>query len=449
MGGRPLCGPGGPGRASRGGTGTARPELPPHRRLPHRAPGARRPRGGAQPPGEVALHDVLPGWAPLSSRPPSVFVGGPVDGQDGPLPRRARTGHQGGRGPRRRRGERPGGAGRPRRRPRCARPGCGARVFAGYAGWDAGSWPGRSRAATGSSSPGCRTTCSRAQGLELWAGAAPPGCPARAAGHVPARRPPQLSVAHTPRRAAFALLPALRSRPPRVAFAACPAGATAATVRQHLSECSARYAAARSGSSGGSRWGSSRRIKRGDQAGGSRGRRGVSPRPWLTGGGRWVRPAHAPRTRLRSLDPCRRPLAERATDPGEPQHPGVATTSTVQVTVPSPPTTTAAPPSSATSRRLPAAPRPPGWRRERLVRRQGPSRAHARPRVATQPARAPRAQRRSAGRRRAAARSRGRGGRGWTRIQVMRWRPAGVAHPVAGPRLRRYADGMARELLLA
>ena len=30
-------------------------------------------------PSEVALRDVLPSWAPLSSRPPSVFVGGPVD----------------------------------------------------------------------------------------------------------------------------------------------------------------------------------------------------------------------------------------------------------------------------------------------------------------------------------------------------------------------------------
>ena len=29
-------------------------------------------------PSEVALNDVLPGWAPLSSQPPSVFVGGPV-----------------------------------------------------------------------------------------------------------------------------------------------------------------------------------------------------------------------------------------------------------------------------------------------------------------------------------------------------------------------------------
>ncbi|MGW0517652.1 YqgE/AlgH family protein [Crossiella sp. NPDC003009] len=30
-------------------------------------------------PSEVAVHDVLPGWAPHASRPPAVFVGGPVE----------------------------------------------------------------------------------------------------------------------------------------------------------------------------------------------------------------------------------------------------------------------------------------------------------------------------------------------------------------------------------
>ena len=48
-GGRPLCDPGGPGHAARGGAGAARPELPSHRRLPHRAPRAGQPGRGAQP----------------------------------------------------------------------------------------------------------------------------------------------------------------------------------------------------------------------------------------------------------------------------------------------------------------------------------------------------------------------------------------------------------------
>jgi putative transcriptional regulator len=32
-------------------------------------------------PSDVAVQDVLPSWAPLSSRPQAVFVGGPVDGK--------------------------------------------------------------------------------------------------------------------------------------------------------------------------------------------------------------------------------------------------------------------------------------------------------------------------------------------------------------------------------
>ena len=48
-------------------------------------------------PSEVALHDVLPGWAPLSSRPPSVFVGGPVDGKTALCLAALRTGHRRGR----------------------------------------------------------------------------------------------------------------------------------------------------------------------------------------------------------------------------------------------------------------------------------------------------------------------------------------------------------------
>ena len=45
-------------------------------------------------PSEVALHEVLPGWAPLSSRPPSVFVGGPVDGKTALCLAALRTGHR-------------------------------------------------------------------------------------------------------------------------------------------------------------------------------------------------------------------------------------------------------------------------------------------------------------------------------------------------------------------
>jgi putative transcriptional regulator len=32
-------------------------------------------------PSEVTVRDVLPSWAPLSSQPPAVFVGGPVEGE--------------------------------------------------------------------------------------------------------------------------------------------------------------------------------------------------------------------------------------------------------------------------------------------------------------------------------------------------------------------------------
>jgi putative transcriptional regulator len=94
-------------------------------------------------PSEVALHDVLPRWAPLSSRPSSVFVGGPVDGKTALCLAALRTGH--------RADGTPGlvavngpvalvdldgdpEALAPRLR--------GLRVFAGYAGWDAGQLAG-------------------------------------------------------------------------------------------------------------------------------------------------------------------------------------------------------------------------------------------------------------------------------------------------------------------
>jgi putative transcriptional regulator len=94
-------------------------------------------------PSEVAVQDVLPGWAPLSAQPPSVFVGGPVDGRTALCLAAVRAGHD------------PSGitglvavsgpvalvdldgdpeALAPRLR--------GLRVFAGYAGWDTGQLAG-------------------------------------------------------------------------------------------------------------------------------------------------------------------------------------------------------------------------------------------------------------------------------------------------------------------
>jgi putative transcriptional regulator len=94
-------------------------------------------------PSEVPLHDVLPSWAPLSSRPPSVFVGGPVDGKTALCLATLRT------------GQRLDGVeglvavsgpvalvdldGDPEQlAPRLR----GLRVFAGYAGWDGGQLSG-------------------------------------------------------------------------------------------------------------------------------------------------------------------------------------------------------------------------------------------------------------------------------------------------------------------
>ena len=88
-----------PGRAARGGAGAARPELPPHGRLPHRAPRAGQLGRGAEPAerGRGARRAAGAGRR-SSTRPPSVFVGGPVDGQDGAVPgrrpHRARAGRR-------------------------------------------------------------------------------------------------------------------------------------------------------------------------------------------------------------------------------------------------------------------------------------------------------------------------------------------------------------------
>ena len=90
-------------------------------------------------PSEVAVRDVLPSWAPLSSQPPSVFVGGPVESETALCLAAVRTGHD------------PAAvSGLVRVRGPVALvdldadPGAlssllrGLRVFAGYAGWDPG-----------------------------------------------------------------------------------------------------------------------------------------------------------------------------------------------------------------------------------------------------------------------------------------------------------------------
>ena len=94
-------------------------------------------------PSEVALNDVLPAWAPLSSRPPSVFMGGPVDAKTALCLAAMRA------------GQRPQGTdglvavdgpvalvdldGDPEALAPRVR---GLRVFAGYAGWEAGQLAG-------------------------------------------------------------------------------------------------------------------------------------------------------------------------------------------------------------------------------------------------------------------------------------------------------------------
>ena len=138
-------------------------------------------------PSEVALRDVLPAWAPLSSRPPSVFVGGPVDAKTALCLTALRAGHH------------PEGvdglvavsgpvalvdldgdpdALAPRVR--------GVRVFAGYAG--AGRGParrgGRARGLVRRAGPP-RRRAHRAGPKPVGAGAAPSGRPAGAARDMP------------------------------------------------------------------------------------------------------------------------------------------------------------------------------------------------------------------------------------------------------------------------
>jgi len=97
-------------------------------------------------PSEITVRDVLPAWAPLSSAPPAVFVGGPVESESAICLAAVRTGHDPSavegliavRGPVAQVDlDRDPGALAPVLR--------GLRVFAGYAGWDAGQLAGEVR----------------------------------------------------------------------------------------------------------------------------------------------------------------------------------------------------------------------------------------------------------------------------------------------------------------
>lgn len=94
-------------------------------------------------PSEVTVRDVLPAWAPLSSQPPAVFVGGPVESETALCLAAVRTGQDPDavdglvtvRGPVALVDlDADPAAIAPRLR--------GLRVFAGYSGWDAGQLAG-------------------------------------------------------------------------------------------------------------------------------------------------------------------------------------------------------------------------------------------------------------------------------------------------------------------
>ena len=120
-------------------------------------------------PSEVALHDVLPAWAPLSSRPPSVFVGGPVDAKTALCLAALRAGQQ------------PEGTdglvavngpvalvdldGDPAALAPRVR---GLRVFAGYAGWDGGQLAGEIARGDWFVVPALPDDVLAGQGPDLW-----------------------------------------------------------------------------------------------------------------------------------------------------------------------------------------------------------------------------------------------------------------------------------------
>jgi len=90
-------------------------------------------------PSEVTVRDVLPSWAPLSSQPPAVFVGGPVESETALCLAAVRTGQD----PSRVEGlitvRAPVALVDLDSDPAAIAPNLrGLRVFAGYSGWDAG-----------------------------------------------------------------------------------------------------------------------------------------------------------------------------------------------------------------------------------------------------------------------------------------------------------------------
>ena len=120
-------------------------------------------------PSEVPLHDVLPTWAPLSSRPPSVFVGGPVDVKTALCLAALHA------------GQRPDGIsglvavsgpvalvdldGDPEELAPRVR---GLRVFAGYSGWDAGQLAGEIERGDWFVVPALPDDVLTGQGSSLW-----------------------------------------------------------------------------------------------------------------------------------------------------------------------------------------------------------------------------------------------------------------------------------------
>jgi putative transcriptional regulator len=120
-------------------------------------------------PSEVAVQEVLPTWAPLSAQPPSVFVGGPVDGRTALCLAAVRAGHD------------PNGItglvavsgpvalvdldGDPEALAPRVR---GLRVFAGYAGWDTGQLAGEIGRGDWFVAPALPDDVLTGQGSDLW-----------------------------------------------------------------------------------------------------------------------------------------------------------------------------------------------------------------------------------------------------------------------------------------
>lgn len=120
-------------------------------------------------PSETPVQEVLPAWAPLSSLPQAVFVGGPVDSGTALCLATLRTGHDpsslgglvGVRGP---------VAlvdldGDPGALAPCLR---GLRVFAGYAGWDSGQLAGEIDRGDWLVVPALPDDVLTGRGAELW-----------------------------------------------------------------------------------------------------------------------------------------------------------------------------------------------------------------------------------------------------------------------------------------